>query len=197
MEILVVSTLIVVLALILLIGINPLTQILKGFDARRRSDLNKIKIAFEAYYSDHDCYPDESVLSQCGSGALQPYLVSVPCDPNTQKPYKISVLPEGSSCPQQFAVYASITSLFTTDAISSCPNTFAVYSSSMGTLDLARGCAYVAQACTNVYGCRNGACTVVAVDEIATCGPNYCTSDCDGNNCATQRPNGSFVNECL
>ncbi len=193
----VVTTILIILGLALLVSINPLSQIIKGYDSRRRADLNKIKIAFEAYFSDHDCYPPSSVLSLCNSGALQPYLDSVPCDPTTKAAYKIKVLPDNSSCPQQYAVYASVYSLFGASTIPGCANTYAIYSSSMGTLDLSRGCTTVTQACNNVYGCRNGACTIIAVDQLASCGPNYCTADCDQNNCALKRANGSYINECL
>jgi len=59
----------------------------KGRDASRKDDLQRIKIAFEDYYSDNDCYPPSGTLSICGSSELQPYLQRVPCDPITDDPY--------------------------------------------------------------------------------------------------------------
>ena len=198
MELLVVITVIIVLGIALLVSINPMSQILKGFDTRRKSDLNKIKIAFEAYYSDHDCYPPSSVLSQCGSAALEPYLSSIPCDPSSKAAYKIKILPENSSCPQQFAVYASTASLFGSSNITGCPNTYAIYSSNMGSLDLIRGCGTTTQTCNIIYGCVSGACTIIGVDQLVTCrnGTSSCDTDCGGLNCGRKRANGSYINEC-
>lgn len=196
MELLVATAILIVLGIALLISIDPLAQIFKGYDARRKSDLNKIKVAFEAYYSDHDCYPDESVLAQCNSGALLPYLNSIPCDPNTKLPYTVSILPEDSVCPQKFAVYADLNSQFSATTIPGCPDTYAVHSSNMGGLDLSNGCGTVTQPCTIVYGCKGGVCTIVANDEIVTCGPSSCDSDC-GADCTLTKPDGSYRNECL
>ena len=196
MELLVVVTILIVLGLALLMSLNPLTQIIKGYDTRRRSDLNKIKIAFEAYYSDHDCYPDKSVLTQCDSTALQPYINTIPCDPSTKAGYKINVFPTDSTCPQKYAIYASTTSVFNSSTVPGCTNTYAVYSSNMGGLELTKGCSKVTQTCVNVYGCKQGVCTLVAVDEIVKCSPNSCLSNC-GANCSLKKPNGSFKYECI
>lgn len=194
----IVGTIIVILGLAVLIGLNPQAQFFKGFDTRRRSDLDKIKIAFETYYSDKGCYPPASVLTHCGGADLAPYLSSIPCDPNTNTPYKVSVQPPGSSCPQQYAIYASLYSFFSrlANPIAGCPQTYAVYSESMTNVDLVAGCSGV-KTCVTKYGCKSGACTVVAVDIPSPCAKYYCESDCGGVNCGQKDRRGRFINECV
>ena len=63
-------------------------QLAKGRDAKRKDDLEKIRLAFEDYYNDHGCYPDPAILENCGSDLLSPYLKKIPCDPLTGEPYK-------------------------------------------------------------------------------------------------------------
>lgn len=197
-ELLIVVSIVVILGIIALIGINPSAQIFRGFDTRRRADLNKIKIAFEGYYSDKGCYPPASVLSQCGSNALSPYLPSIPCDPNDGTPYKIKIVPEDSVCPQAFAIYTTLYSFFSklSTQIDNCPDTFAVYSENMNNVDLIQGCSGVLT-CVNKYGCINGSCALVAVDQPAPCRPSYCDSDCGEVNCQQTNKSGRFINECV
>lgn len=63
-------------------------QIKKVRDSQRKEDLEKIRVAFEDYYSDTNCYPPLSVLDNCGGDDLRPYLDKIPCDPVTKQPYK-------------------------------------------------------------------------------------------------------------
>lgn len=62
-------------------------QIAKGRDSKRKDDLERIRVAFEDYYNDHNCYPDVSLLQNCGGEDLAPYLDKIPCDPATGEPY--------------------------------------------------------------------------------------------------------------
>lgn len=193
-EILVVVTIIVVLGLAMLVGINPMAQIFKGYDARRKADLAKIKIALEAYYSDHDCYPVFPLNAQnrpsyvCDSDFLNPYLASMPCDPNSKKPYTLYLTPAASSCPQSFAVYAQIYSFFDKQAnkIPLCPNTVGFTSSDMNLGEIIYGCSLQIP-CPVVYGCVNYACAVVGEYGESSCKYDYCEPTCGGpiaNNCA-------------
>lgn len=193
-ELLVVVTIIVILGLAILVGINPMSQLFKGYDARRKSDLSQIKIAMEAYYTDHDCYPAFPLKDSlnrpsysCGSDLLKPYLESMPCDPNTKTPYTIYIIPENSTCPQQFAVYAQIYSFFDSQAnnIDYCPKTIAFASPGMLNTDIIFGCSFH-EVCSVLYGCVDFQCVVVAEDGRSTCNYDYCESDCD-NNC--NKPN--------
>jgi len=73
------------------------TQINRAHDAQRKSDIEKIKIAFEDYYTDNSCYPPADILSICGDDELQPYLAKIPCDPTTKDPY-LYLPVEGAQC---------------------------------------------------------------------------------------------------
>lgn len=208
-EILIVVTIIVVLGLSLLVAINPMTQIFKAYDAHRKADLAKIKIALEAYYGDHDCYPVFPLKDTkgrpsyaCNSDFLAPYLVSMPCDPNTGKPYTLYLTPINSTCPQQYAAYARIYSPADDqgNAITYCPKTIDIHSPDMKNLDIIYGCSS-RQVCPVHYGCKNGACVVVSEDALPTCGPNFCDSACNpipGVDCTTINPDdGTYVRECV
>lgn len=94
-ELLVVVAILAVLIIALLLSLT--TQMRKSRDARRKSDLEKIKIAFEEYYNDNGCYPDEDILDVCYSDDLKPYMMEVPCDPVTKDPYQYVPL-AGDQC---------------------------------------------------------------------------------------------------
>jgi prepilin-type N-terminal cleavage/methylation domain-containing protein len=195
-ELLVVVTIIVIIALGLLMTINPFIQFLKGYDTVRRSDLNKLKTAFENYYSEHDCYPDQTILSQCGSSALSPYLDIVPCDPTSKEPYKVKILPANTSCPQKFSIYANISNTADVKAneIKYCKNTIAASSPDMNYVDIVNGCSGI-QLCKIMYGCVRGTCSIIAQDSIPTCSPNSCDPTC-GTDCSKKNRKGAYTNEC-
>ena len=103
-EILIVTA---IIGLLVIIAITTIPQqIDKGRDGRRKSDLQKIKIAFENYYSDNDCYPDPDILDNCGGTELAPYLATIPCDPKTKTKYLYA--PEQSSCAHYYRVFANL-----------------------------------------------------------------------------------------
>ncbi|MDO8551154.1 MAG: prepilin-type N-terminal cleavage/methylation domain-containing protein [bacterium] len=83
-ELLIVLAVISVIATFTLVALNPITQMQKGRDARRKSDLQKLKNSFEDYYNDHKSYPATLV---CGDTALAPYINKVPCDPQDNSSY--------------------------------------------------------------------------------------------------------------
>lgn len=95
METLIVVSIIVLLALLLLINIK--TQLARGRDAKRKADLQKIQKAFEEYNNDNSCYPAASILTNCGSSDLSPYIPHVPCDPTSKQPY-LYVMGSPDSC---------------------------------------------------------------------------------------------------
>lgn len=96
----------VIAALIISLMFAVRTQLLKARDARRKADLEKIKVAFENYYNDDQCYPPDDILEVCEGDQLQPYLDKVPCDPAYDLPY--CYIPDGSSCSQSFKVLAPL-----------------------------------------------------------------------------------------
>lgn len=94
-EILIVLSILAILAILFWFSVSKQTS--KGRDAKRKDDMQKVQIAFEDYYNDNDCYPNLSVLSQCNSAALAPYLSKIPCDPLTNQPYLYQA-PGGDNC---------------------------------------------------------------------------------------------------
>ena len=52
-------------------------QLIKGRDAKRKTDLSNMQRVLEDYLNDEGCYPASLVCGQ----ELSPYLTSVPCDP--------------------------------------------------------------------------------------------------------------------
>ncbi len=97
-------TLIEILVVVAILGILLIISffffqrhMMRARDAERKSDLERIEIAFEDYYNDNGCYPTADALYTCGSTNLSPYLKEVPCDPLTQRPYVIDYL-NGDPC---------------------------------------------------------------------------------------------------
>ncbi len=196
-EILIVITILVVISLAVFRSIDPLTQFLKGYDSVRKSDLEKIKTAFEEYYIDNECYPPQTALSNCGSSDLAPYLDKVPCDPSTRIPYTLYLLPEESGCAQKFAVYADIAYKKDkkSNLIEYCPNTLAANSPNIQNVELIKGCSQM-HISFDLYGCRTGSCQLLFTDTVPTCGFTYTSSDCNGVNCSAKNRRGVYTNEC-
>jgi len=77
-------------------------QTMKGYDAKRKTDLAKFKVLFEDYYNDHNCYPPKGdwIKYDCKTGAngdfFAPYLAGgkIPCDPQTGENYLYIPIPE-------------------------------------------------------------------------------------------------------
>jgi len=72
-----------------------------SYDAVRKNDLKKIKLAFEDYYNDHQSYPLMTVLADfCNNGVstdnLSEYLQPIPCDPKTGEAYLYLAYPNES-----------------------------------------------------------------------------------------------------
>lgn len=93
-ELLIAVAIIAILFLLVWLGLK--TQIGRGYDTRRKTDLDQISKAFEEYFNDHDCYPAVGILDTCGGSALAPYLAKIPCDPVTKTPY--TYVPETDVC---------------------------------------------------------------------------------------------------
>lgn len=93
--------------------LNPLAQIQKAQDARRKGDLSQIQKALETYYNDVGKYPlnvfssdyrikglDGNPVSWGGSWA--PYMSKLPADPSSSKNYVYV------SSGQTYYIYASL-----------------------------------------------------------------------------------------
>ena len=94
-ELLVAIAIIAVLAIAFLLTVQ--TQLAKARDAERKDDLQKIKVAFENYYNNNDCYPPADTLIACDTDDFSPYMSSIPCDPLTKQPYEYMPL-NGDAC---------------------------------------------------------------------------------------------------
>lgn len=95
-----------VLMTMALANLKPMAQIDKAKDARRKSDLKKMQIAFEDYYSDHNCYPTPypNSTSQCKISFL-PYMKTIPCDPNGGNYDQYLYPGDSATCPQSYSIY--------------------------------------------------------------------------------------------
>jgi general secretion pathway protein G len=103
-EWLIVIAIISILLIIIFVHINPLRERDRASDSRRKADLDRISIALEEFYSDHDCYPTQERFEQ--SEGLRPYLSSTPRDPDTNEAYFYS--PQDTNCPQYYRLYANL-----------------------------------------------------------------------------------------
>lgn len=79
-----------------IVAVNPLAQIEKAQDSKRKSDFSQIQKALETYHQDIGRYPQSSVdnkiidlggsIVQWGS-SWQPYMAMLPKDPSSSKNY--------------------------------------------------------------------------------------------------------------
>jgi len=109
-ELLVAIGVLVILLTLTAFIVGP-TQLKKARDARRKSDLDRIKIALYDYYFDHECFPEEDGLPGCGEnfGADgDPYLKNFPCDPYYKTPYVYTVRQGGGKCKQWFRIFTNL-----------------------------------------------------------------------------------------
>ena len=91
------TELLIVVAILAILFIMALlswqTQTAKARDGKRKADLKRYSVVLEDYYNDNECYPTSTLLDNCGSTDLNPYLQSVLCDPRTDDPYDYTVDP--------------------------------------------------------------------------------------------------------
>ncbi|SRR5258708_31288900 len=83
-EMIVVIAVLGILATIVLISINPIAQLQKSNDARRKTDLESIQRALELYYQDNGTYPistGDKIKGINWGSAWQPYIATLPSDP--------------------------------------------------------------------------------------------------------------------
>lgn len=112
-ELLVVISILLLMAIILFGSLNPIVLVNRARDARRKKDLSRIKVAFEEYYNDRGCYPNEEMVAlltnpaNCnqeivGFSWLKPW----PCDPN-KVPYEI-LTGYDTDCPKWYKILTSL-----------------------------------------------------------------------------------------
>ncbi|MFA5025384.1 MAG: prepilin-type N-terminal cleavage/methylation domain-containing protein [Candidatus Shapirobacteria bacterium] len=107
-EILIVLTILSVLIIAAVSGMDPIGTMAKARDTQRKKDLNRIKIAFEDYFNDRNCYPSQGLVdmltdvSRCKSDVFSPWLGNWPCNPG-DTPYSI-VIGDDENCPKWYKV---------------------------------------------------------------------------------------------
>lgn len=189
----------IIIALVLIAISFYRGQVLKGNDAKRKSDLARITVALEEYEKDHNCYPLPQFVS-CNPGTgLTPYLNKIACDPVTHATYFYEY--ENNSCPHWYRIYTKLDN--TSDAsvkgwigpnsafnyVSASPNAPGVtYSDNQGSTSGGE-----TGASADFYGCKSGACVPLTWSDSRPgpeCDPNYQNSSCYGQ-C------GSPTTECV
>lgn len=79
-------------------------------DAKIKDDLHLLRIAFEEYYNDNNCYPPAEWFDgaeDCGSANFAPYMREIPCNPKTALPYNLEY--DSTTC-GWFKMYANLQS---------------------------------------------------------------------------------------
>lgn len=124
MELLIVIALIAILVIAALTLLNPLKQIQKSWDGKRKTELGQLRKVLEDWYNDKNCYPKPDQICykdktqticpicgrQSGSPSFSPYLPSLPCDPQSPgKEYLYQV--EDADCPSSYKIYAILSEL--------------------------------------------------------------------------------------
>lgn len=117
-ELLIVIALISLLVVATYILINPITQINKSKDTRRKGDLAKIQRLFEDYNNDKNHYPpgnavcaDQPNNCQCHicSSTFTPYTSQLPCDPeNPAKQYLYEYDCTNPTAPTWYRTFAKL-----------------------------------------------------------------------------------------
>lgn len=105
LEILVTVTVLAILVTVTLSNFQ--NQLLKARDAKRKANLDRIKIALYDRFIDSGCFP--SGLPDCGQSlayGTSAYLVNWPCDPKTNTGYVYRS--DNQSCPRWFQVYTTL-----------------------------------------------------------------------------------------
>ena len=99
-EVMLMVTIIAILAVMSLLTFQK--QIIRGNDGKRKTDLAQLRVLFDDYYNDHNCYPQVATwngyncLDGSGGQFFAPYLQGqkIPCDPVTNERYLYITIPE-------------------------------------------------------------------------------------------------------
>ncbi len=112
-EALIIVVIVGLLGAALLSIINPLELRDQAINSQIKSDLDRIEIALEDYYSDKGCYPTPYPSPEpglpCGGETdedFRVYLGTIPCSPQTNQAY--SYVPPDDNCPGYYRLYAQV-----------------------------------------------------------------------------------------
>lgn len=186
-EVLAIVAILTILFIVIFRYLSP--QVSRSRDAQRKSDLAKIKVAYENYFNDNGCYPDPDILDNCESEDLRPYMSAVPCDPQTGDPYVY--LPEANQC----SGYRLLSILENSD------------DPVIVQLNCTSGCGGIppsdpeyADRDQYMYGVSEGVPVSVADEELETgivCGGTACNVCDNPDECATYPMIYATVQECI
>lgn len=110
-ELLVVFTILAILSISMVTAINPVALANRGQDAKMKKDLLRIRVAFEEYYSDKGCFPNNIKVIElmdkknCNKQVFDPWLPNWICGPG-EEPYKIAV--DSANCPKWYKIMANL-----------------------------------------------------------------------------------------
>jgi prepilin-type N-terminal cleavage/methylation domain-containing protein len=212
MELLIVIALLAIIAAAAIVFLNPLQQVKKSLDAKRKSELNQLKKVLEDWYNDKNCYPQPAqicynpptqlsdqtyVCDICGNETLSPsfspYLPKLPCDPehpNRSYLYQVNDL----NCPSYYRIYTR----FSNHTDPGVKESGCLYF--CGPISNPFGFDYGATSpntkledniSRTIYYCQDiGNCTFINQDrlpnQIHICNPSFGDSNCGGTNCQTK-----------
>lgn len=111
-ELIVVIGIIGILAGFILFTLNPFTQLEKGRDAKRESDIRQLQVASDTFYNDTNCYPVQITDSYLNEN----YIQKIPSDPSGAS---YLYIPDPSTCPQ-WSIFMAKLSYEPTNKVS-CP----------------------------------------------------------------------------
>ncbi|MBP9670538.1 type II secretion system protein [Candidatus Woesebacteria bacterium] len=108
-------TLIEILIVVTILSVVSITafttlgkQRTKAEDLSMKTDLTRLKTAFEEYYNDHNCYPPEEWFADASNitgDELRPYLSQIPLNKKTDQPY---VLEKDQTGCNWFKIYTTL-----------------------------------------------------------------------------------------
>lgn len=192
-ELLITLAIVAILAVVAIMYLRG--QSFKGNDARRKADMERIKVAVEEYEKDHNCYPPYVICGVHPDQPIYPYLNNVPCDPDTNASYFYDY--EGSTCPSWYRFYSKLFFIKDPDVTPGIgPNSAFNYvtgsanapasivsipsSTSSAPTPTGSGGSVVE---SQYYGCKSGACVPIAWDEARPgpeCDPSFQSDNCYG-----------------
>jgi prepilin-type N-terminal cleavage/methylation domain-containing protein len=152
------------------------TQVFKGYDSRRKTDIYQIKVAIEEYEKDHDCYPPPYLLLCDPGTGLRPYLDKIPCDPETGKSYYYEV-DDTTGCAKWYRLYGYLENSADKD-ITANIGPGGIYNYYSGSPN-APGPGVTST--SDFYGCKSGVCVKISWDTQRPgpeCDPNYQSPNC-------------------
>lgn len=189
-ELLITLSIIVILAAVFMTYFR--SQMLKGNDARRKADIDRIKIAIEEYEKDHNCYPQYVTCGVFQDQPIYPYLNNVPCDPVKNVSYIYEL--QGGACPGWYKLYSNLQYIQDPDVKPGIgpSSAFNYVSGSANAPESVQSIAPTGSATTTpsggvkesqYYGCRSGICVPILWNPARPgpeCDPSFQDSNCYG-----------------